>query len=132
MCMPDSGGESNEELNKEMEEEPLLFCREALACWMAIEGAYYLSGKDGTKGGKAKLKHICFNCYSERPLAEDRNVEEKCNRGGRSYLPICMGCLNANVPVSFRKGNRRNVLQASMEKKRKRAKKKVAQKRRKN
>ena len=40
--------------------------------------------------------------------------------------------MNANVPVSFRKGNRRNVLQASMEKKRKRTKKKVAQKRRKN
>lgn len=89
-------------------------------------------GKDGTKGGWAKAKHICFDCYSERALAEGRNVEEKCNCGGRSYLPICMGCLNANVPVSLRKGNRRNVLQVSMEKKRKRVKKKMAQKRRKN
>ena len=44
--MPDSGGESNEETNEEMEEEPLLFCREVLACGMAIEGAYYPSGKE--------------------------------------------------------------------------------------
>ena len=53
--MPDSGGESNEETNEEMEEEPLLFCREALSYGMAIEGAYYPSGKDGTKEGRAKL-----------------------------------------------------------------------------
>jgi len=130
--MPDSGGKSNEETNEEMEEEPLLFCRETLACEMAIECAYYPSGKNGTKGGRAKVKHICFNCYSEKGLTEDRNVEEKCNRGGRSYLQIWMGCLNANVPVSFRKGNMRNLLQAIMEKKRMRAKKKVAHKRRRN
>ena len=67
--MPDSGGESNEETNEEMKGGPLLFCG------VAIEGAYYPSGKDGTKGGRAKVKHICFNCYAERALVEDRNSE---------------------------------------------------------
>lgn len=130
----DSGGEecSDDEecvMEKEELEEPILAIKESLACGLPIENEYYPSGKEGTRGKRVKVKHICYNCYSDRSFAENKHVEEKYERGGRSYLPICMVCLNSGVPVRFRKGGRSNVLQASAEKKRKREQQKVAHKR---
>ena len=100
--------------------------RKSLKIWGMIlvkmkEAILSFSGKDATRGKRVKVKHLCHNCYSQRSLAEDRHIEEVEDRNGRSYLPICLQCLRSGVPVAWRKGGRRNVVQATAEKKRKKS-----------
>ena len=81
-----------------------------------------------TRGDRLPLKHICCSCYSENDLVTNTQVEAISDRGGRSYLPICIDCLKHRVPVTFSKGEITNVLQANTEKKRKKTAKKVVSK----
>ena len=46
---------------EEVDEEPILFCKQGFTCGMAIENAYYPSIKDNTRGGGVVTNHICFN-----------------------------------------------------------------------
>ena len=110
------------------DDKPLLYCRESHAFQGAIIPEYYLSGSMPTRGDRLPLKLICCSCYSENDLVTNTQVEAISDRGGRSYLPICIDFLKDGVPVTFSKGERTNVLQANTEKKRKKTAKKVVSK----
>ena len=63
-----TGGDANE--------EPILFCREALACGQPIENQYYPSGDDGLKGGR-KANRMQANSKRKRKKSQRENAHKK-------------------------------------------------------
>ena len=117
-----NGDMANESEEGEEREEPILFCREANLCGTVVEAQYYAPKYNQGKGKRIHTKHICCHCYTDRNLAKIKDVEEREVRRGRPFHPICKDCLCNGVPVVYTKGGRKNWLDESNEKrKRKKA-----------
>ena len=66
------------------------------------------------------MKHVCFHCYANSHLAENKDVEAIEERQVRGYLRMCKDCLNNGVPVAYKRGGV-NQVQAAKEKSKKKS-----------
>ena len=103
-----NGDMANESEESKEREEPILFCREANMCGTAVEAQYYAPKDSQGRGKRIYAKRICCHCYTDRNLAKIKGVEEREERRGRPFHPICKNCLCNGVPVMYTKGGRKN------------------------
>ena len=83
--------------------EPILFCKEVHVCGTAIESHYYSPGDMPRKGGRFAAKYICCLCYTDRDLADRKDVMKKHTLASEGVLPICRSCLkDGAMPVITR------------------------------
>ena len=96
----------------EVEELPLLFCKEQKVCWNTVESQYYAADATPTKGGRVQTKTVCSHCYSDRKLANNKYIDDRRDdRGGKQYLPICEACIDDGADLQTRKGTKTNKLE---------------------
>ena len=116
-------GKSDAERGEEAdpEEVPLLFCREAHVCGTAIESQYYAPPGDPQRGRRIAAKYLCCHCYSDRDLANKKDVQKKHSLGGKGFLPICTHCLDDGAKPVFKGGRPNRLEKATEERQKKRA-----------
>ena len=92
----------------EVEELPLLFCKEEQACWDTVESQYSATKLDPTKGGQIQTKTVCCHSCSDGEVANNKYIDERRDdRGGKKYLPICEACVDDGAKLQTRKGAKR-------------------------
>ena len=111
----------------EVEEQPLLFCKEQQVCWNAVESQYYATDKTPTRGGRVQTKTVCCHCYSDGEFADNSYIDERRgDRGGKAYLPICKACVDDGAGLQTKKGAKTNKLEEARGKRKSKSKKRAA------
>lgn len=72
-----------------------------------VEARHYAPKDSNGRGKRIHAKHVCWHCYAGRNLARIKDVEEREERRGRSFHPVCKDCLGNGVPVLYTGGGGR-------------------------
>ena len=76
-------------------------------CGASVEAHYYDPEGGIEIGRRVSTKHMYCHCYADSHLVNNKDVEERDKRLGQGYFPMCKYCLNNELPVAYKKGERK-------------------------
>ena len=80
---------------------------------------YYAPEGDIERGRRVSTKQVCFHCYSDSYLANNKDVETIKESRGQGYSPMCKDCLKNGVTVAYKRGEANQVQAANKKRKKK-------------